>query len=265
MKIKILAFLLLFIGFYGCEKKFNSLIDNQTLQYQVTNLTQADSFSFNFLDSSFTITISFQDPSAISLVWSDVYSPDDQKINTSPVYLLDNGQNGDLQANDNTYSGLFYFSQSYPNGYYQIEYFVQDKNGLASKVGSQNIYYDNKKGNKPPVIFNLSAPDTVYQDTTTEVLFLITVAAYDTNGQNEIAKVFFNSFIPPDGQPSTGNPFIMYDDGTHGDKVANDGIYSLTIELPISGVPKGQYRWEFQALDRINALSNKIVHYIVIL
>jgi hypothetical protein len=61
----------------------------------------------------------------------------------------------------------------------------------------------------------------------------------------------------------------MYDDGgvaiiyppdiTSGDAVKGDGIYSLTVGYPT--LP-GTYRFEFQALDRSNAFSPKIVHLI---
>ena len=56
----------------------------------------------------------------------------------------------------------------------------------------------------------------------------------------------------------------MYDNGTNGDQTSGDGIYSLIIELPPTGVTKGVYRWEFQARDHGKKLSNKIIHNIVI-
>ena len=57
----------------------------------------------------------------------------------------------------------------------------------------------------------------------------------------------------------------MYDDGTNGDITANDGIYSLVIILPPSGVTLGTYRLEFQAEDRGNKVSNPIIHYVVVI
>jgi len=55
----------------------------------------------------------------------------------------------------------------------------------------------------------------------------------------------------------------MFDDGNNGsdgDLIAGDGIYSIIIRLPPTGVTKGTYRWEFQARDRAGKSSNKIIH-----
>jgi hypothetical protein len=97
----------------------------------------------------------------------------------------------------------------------------------------------------------------------TQVL-LLTLKVEDPDGQSDVARVVFNSF-KPDGSPSGGNPFSMFDDGlpVHGDEKAGDGTFSLAISLP-AGTPPGTYRFEFQALDRSNEPSNIIVHRITI-
>lgn len=114
-----------------------------------------------------------------------------------------------------------------------------------------------------PVISNLVAPDTVTIGGDTTKIFL-SVTVSDENGLSDINSVYFNSYIPPDGHPSSANPIKMYDDGTHGDQKAGDGIYSTYVVLPPTGVPHGTFRWEFFAQDKNGLLSNKISHNIVV-
>jgi hypothetical protein len=57
----------------------------------------------------------------------------------------------------------------------------------------------------------------------------------------------------------------MYDDGaaSHGDLAAGDGTYSLIITLP-STTQTGTYRFEFQAFDRSNEGSAKVIHQVTV-
>lgn len=268
MKKSVLTILLLLSFFYfGCENDFDSLIDQSPAFYQVIGVRTIDSVRYIPNDSLVLLTITFNQSKDLRSVFTDIYASDGNKLNKNSFDLLDNGkaENGDLVVGDNTYSNKFPLSQFYPNGIYTIKYFAGDKNNNIKQVAIQNFKYDNGQNNVPPVISNLTAPDSVKIDTV-KTLIILSVQAEDANGQNDIELVFFNSFIPPNGSPSSSNPFIMYDDGTNGDKISGDGIYSLIVELPPPPVVvvKGTYRWEFQAIDRGKKLSDKIIHNIVI-
>lgn len=115
--------------------------------------------------------------------------------------------------------------------------------------------------NQPPVLSNLQAPDSVALDNTQQFI-LLQIEARDPNGQNDIRSVYFNS-TRPNGTPSSGNPFAMYDDGTNGDLVANDTTYSLMVVLPPTTTP-GTYRFDFQAVDRSDSLSVPLTHFIAV-
>jgi hypothetical protein len=151
------------------------------------------------------------------------------------------------------------------NGKYTIQYYLINSNNNTELVAEHNFTYNNNLADAAPVVSNLVAPDTVSLNTglTTDINLSIQVA--DSNGLNDIDIVFFNSFLP-NGNASSNNPFIMFDDGKpeHGDAVAGDGIYSLIVSLPPTGVTKGTYRWEFQARDRGKKTSNIIIHNIVV-
>ncbi len=125
--------------------------------------------------------------------------------------------------------------------------------------------------NRPPMLDSVSAPDSVMIDSTQAILFSLYATASDSDGLNDIKEVYFDTF-KPNGNPSSGNPFLMYDDGgasgspADGDSVANDGVYTLTIQLPplIAPTPPalGDYTFKFYAMDRSGAVSNPVSHII---
>jgi hypothetical protein len=65
----------------------------------------------------------------------------------------------------------------------------------------------------------------------------------------------------------------MYDDGggaiigepdvRSGDRIEGDSVYTLTIALSPTVTP-GTYRFEFQAFDRLNAVSGILKHNLVV-
>jgi hypothetical protein len=115
-------------------------------------------------------------------------------------------------------------------------------------------------GNQPPVLCCLEAPDTVAVPTAGKILIRLAVRVSDPSGLEDINRVEFNTFLPPDSRPAQGNPFPMYDDGTNGDDIPGDGLYTATVEL-VAGTTTGTYRFEFRALDFSNSLSNVIIHF----
>ncbi|GAB4300894.1 MAG: hypothetical protein Kow0098_28690 [Ignavibacteriaceae bacterium] len=265
MKNLILFFLVVVLA--GCEKDFDTVVQNELNTYQVKATSFFDSFAYNDLDSNITVTIVLSEPGSIQSVYCDIYSSANEKLNTEPLFLYDNGNpdNGDLRANDAIYSNRFPLSQYYPNGKYTIYYYITDLTGSTSLPAIHSFIYDNAQENFAPVISNLNAPDTV-ESIDEDLFILITIEAEDENGLIDIESVYFNSFLPPNyTQGSSGNPFIMWDDGnaSHGDEVEGDGIYSIIVLVPAG--TDGRFKWVFQARDRGDKLSNEIVHFIEVL
>ncbi len=119
--------------------------------------------------------------------------------------------------------------------------------------------------NIPPIIRNLQAPDVLDLHPTDTIKIFLRTEVYDPDGYDDIKSVFFNSYLP-DGSPSRSNPIYLFDDGNlqvNGDLAARDGIFSRIIILP-PNTPKGTYRFDFQAVDKKNELSNIISHNIVV-
>lgn len=266
MKKTVLSFLLFVSLIYiGCEKDYDSVVDQSSAVYQVSSVRTIDSVRYIPGDSLVLISISFVNSKDVRDVFTDIYSSAGQKLNSSSFKLYDNGkpENGDLQPKDNTYSNKFPLSQFYPNGVYTIKYYVNDKNNSTKQVAIQNFKYDNSQNNVAPVISNtIIDPDTLVVNDTTVIQ--IAVQAEDQNGLSDIESVYF-IVHRPDG---TSNNFKvdLFDNGdvqNHGDQIAGDGVFSLKIQVDQNNM-KGTYRFEFQARDRGKKLSNIINHLVLI-
>ena len=141
--------------------------------------------------------------------------------------------------------------------------------GTNSETNNSNSILANFiviRENNPPVIEQVTAPDTLTVDADTppqtQIPVLISAKVFDKQGTADISRVYFNSYRP-DGSPANGNPFNMFDDGTNGDLTANDGIYSLRIYITPENL-KGTYRFDFYALDRSNLRSEVYQHFMVV-
>ena len=149
--------ILLAVGYFGCEKDFDTLIDQSPALYQVTGVRTIDSVRYIPNDSLVLITITLNKSTDVRSVFTDIYASDGSKLNKNSFNLLDNGktENGDFVAGDNTYSNKFPLSQFYPNGNYTIKYFVEDKNNSVKQVAIQNFKFNNGQANIAPIISNL--------------------------------------------------------------------------------------------------------------
>lgn len=184
--------------------------------------------------------------------------------------LLDNGIAPDAVRGDSLFTGVMAVpAQPLSVGNYYCQIYAQSQGGFSSNTYLLPLGVV-RQTNRPPVLSNLQAPDTVSLGNQNSVSFSLLVKATDPDGQLDIAKVFFYSY-KPDGSEASGNPFLMYDDGSEiilfppdggsGDLVKGDSIYTLTVTVSASNA-KGAYRFEFQAMDRSNAVSQKLIKYI---
>jgi hypothetical protein len=121
-----------------------------------------------------------------------------------------------------------------------------------------------RRDNQKPILSDLQIDTLVFIGNKEDTLQL-NITATDLDGKSDIYRVYFNSFLPPNGTPSTKNPFYLYDDGNpdHHDADEGDGVYSQAIILPPS-TTIGTYRFEFHAIDRSLDSSNVITRTIVI-
>lgn len=253
--------------FASCEKEFNNVIDPEPVGYQLTSLTIPDVVDLD-VSPAIIPKIAISKLPAGSEVWYDVFAPFSNSLINSKVEMKDDGQvqtSGDATANDHTYSGKFTFGNSDFTGDYEFTFYVKSPGSQGgvneSIIALKTVMFKGAGVNEPPVISDLSMPDSVEANTN----FTITLKASDINGAVDIQGVFFLLTVP-NGQPA--GTFYLYDDGssaivdvtnnkTSGDITAGDGIYTRRLSFAPTS-PKGDWNFEFKANDKSNAISNII-------
>jgi hypothetical protein len=255
---KFALLLLLPFLFWGCEKTYDSVINpKQTSTIQVTNIAPIDSVDYSTSDSVLTFAITFNSTEQIQAVYCNIVKPDGTQLNSSAINLYNDGDipvHGDSSAGDNTFSNKFTMSNSYNNGVYLVKYYVDDIYGSTNYISAQNYVFDNSKDQFAPVLSDLNLPDSVALTQT----FIFNVTASDSNGLANIDNVSFKLYRPDSTLAGT---FLMHDDGdlaVWGDSTAGDGIYSYRNSFSPTA-QTGDWRFEFQAIDYTNLLSNKII------
>ena len=254
----------------GCERKDNSVVDSAGTAPLLTQVTlspsQINSDTINVgpnrqPDDLLTITTTIvgrvQSSSQLPTTVNYSLSSSDSLNVVSKGALLDDGQGPDQAKGDGLFSGKASFQiRRVEVGTYAIEVNAESGDGYRSNAIIMPLTVF--RGNHPPVISDLLAPDTVKLGNQSQAL-LLTVRVNDPDGLKDVGRVVFNSY-KPDSSASGGNPFLMYDDGlaSHGDGKTGDGVFSLLISLP-SNTQLGTYRFEFQAFDRSNEASNVII------
>jgi hypothetical protein len=174
--------------------------------------------------------------------------------------LRDDGTAGDLTAGDGIFSSRQDMSDVLKiQGTYSLRFEATDREGLKSSPVVVQIRV--VRENAPPVLSNISAPDSVSRLSTPP--FLISIRATDPQGLEDVKRVYFNT-TKPDGSPSTGNPIYLFDDGTQGDRIAGDGIFSRTVQIGPEN-DKGIYRFDFFAEDQSGTVSQPLTHNITVM
>ncbi|MDW7680931.1 MAG: choice-of-anchor X domain-containing protein [bacterium] len=213
----------------------------------------------------FVLKMRAEDPDegdAVSRVSFQIFGPTLTQL-AAEGELFDDGSHGDSLAGD----GIFTLEMDTQFASWQFGNFHLYVQAYDSKQkSSESIYrllpWVKMNTGVAPVISDLSAPDTVKLPQSDAKSFLISVKAVDDDHYNDIKEVFFNTY-KPDGSLSQSSPLQLYDNGTSGDETASDSIYSLLIWIGAEN-DAGDYRFEFEARDYSDLLSNKIIHVMTV-
>ena len=164
-------------------------------------------------------------------------------------------------GNAASYAAGFTFIASRSDvGLYLFEVYVTRTSGLESNHLIASLMLT--RNNARPQLADLTIPDTLRRPNNGSRSVTFAVTANDSDGLADIEKVFFrsiNSTSPNFEQP-------MFDDGNlhvTGDSVANDGRYSRLLTLD-SSATLGIKEFRFWARDKAGALSDSLVHFIVV-
>jgi len=233
----------------------------------ITSLLAPDTvWSDSTYAPQFLVTVSDPDGIAtIRYVLLEIYPP----AFPAPAIvdtLRDDGQSGDGEPGDGKFGSRLKPSVLGNNcGKHIFVFRPVDGAGGVGFAASRTIHVSlvHIPDNSPPQVFDLVAPATISRSAPRNN-YLLSIRASDPDSVcgDDIARVFFNSFLPS-GTPATNNPFLMRDDGKQGDVAAGDGRYSLTISIS-QEVATGEFRFEFQAEDKNGALSEKLIHKLTV-
>ena len=176
--------------------------------------------------------------------------------------LYDDGTSPDAAPQDGIFTGTFTsdFADSVV-GTYPFSFQAFDKTGDSTDYVRHDVRVINE-ANAPPHIFNLAVPDT-FDSGSGANNFLITLEVMDPQGLADVDSVHFTSRKPDSTWANNGLPIPLFDDGTFGDVVPGDGVYSFRAIFDPTA-QKGDYVWTFAAVDRSGAKSNIIVHILTI-
>jgi hypothetical protein len=245
---------------WGCEKDFDNVIDTSTDNYQVSAITYVDHnppvYDLKIpADSLLELRIIFTPESGLNKVYFDIYASDNSRLTSSSVEMP--------EINDNIFQNSFILKSEFPNGTYNVKFSVMGLGGNTKQAAVSSFIFNNGQDNIAPVISNtVVEPDTA--DVTDTTVIFTSVEAMDSNGVNDLEEVYFIVFRPD--STTNNSKVFLFDDGNtqeNGDITAGDGIYSRLIQVDQNN-DKGTYRFEFQAKDRSDSLSNIINHFVLI-
>jgi hypothetical protein len=265
-KIKILlTAIIVFAGLFGCEKDSDLVIDpsSTTVDYSVAYVTAPDTLIYSTQNSYAVVTAKVYSPQGIKTVSVSVLDPAGN--NFAQIEMKDNGNsmNADALAGDSVYSAKIQFSENDSKGSYDLRFAVSIGNAPKKVFARATIYFENNSKDYPPVLSNLTMPDTVEIGTT----FSFSVQASDSNGLSDIKEVYYELYNPS-GQKITNqqgiSQFPLSDNGdtdATGDELAGDGTFTQKLYFP-QGQPTGKWKFKFTAVDKSGFLSNSITHFL---
>jgi hypothetical protein len=211
--------------------------------------------------SSYFVEVVVQDPQGfdnIETVTLSIYDSDNQLKYESALY--DDGavvytNDGDKMAIDGIFTNVFIAKDIAANpGAYTFTAKVLDKDGNSSQSQVLQVIFSYSA---VPMIKNISAPDTI-SFFHGQPHFFATV--YDSNGIGNIDKVYFH--IENDSIDGVLKTYTMVNDGTNGDAVSNDSVFTYRIDSTFAIGRKGSYRLSFFALNLFGQENIPIIHNI---
>jgi len=214
---------------------------------ELSNLVAPDSLEAGVDSAFFSVVVT--DPQGlvdIATVYLDIEHP------TSPwdpdtTSLFDDGTHGDVTGSDGVYSLLMEPPPEFAlNGDYEYIFRARDIKGRTSAALMKTI---NVIGNRAPILSGIVAPDSLVSGGDSA---FFSVEVYDPDG-GSVQAVFIDidnplSIWSPDSVP-------LYDDGSHGDVVSDDGVYSLMMPPPPDSALTGLYTFNFKAVDDLQAVG----------
>lgn len=249
-----LSVTILIITVQRCEIK-NPVVDGLVFPV-LSNLVVRDTLYLK-TPTGYFVSVKVSDPQG----WEDIQTvkyfvfPEGNNVSVWQDTLRDNGKEGDIIPRD----GVFFDSLTVDfaggiAGKYRMGMVAEDVAHHSSDTLFTPIAVVDGEENLPPTLFNPVVPDTLREETLSDVFFSIQAA--DTQGLDDLDLVYFQIYLPWSPVPSFRSE--LRDDGYFGDAEAGDGIFSFRSDLRDTLKIRGNHFVRFQAVD-IGGLKSRAV------
>jgi hypothetical protein len=204
----------------------------------------------DFEYTQFTFAVPASDSDGIGDIASVIVRPL-FALDTTALELYDDGlpDHADQIAGDGIFSTTFWIDTLSVRSV-EFEILGTDKAGAMSNIVHKTL------NNHAPTITDLTTPDSIQIPSTGFNVFNFFVTVQDSEGLADIDSVYFRNFT----STNPNNRFMMYDDGNlavHGDSTANDGTYSLKVQIGSTNTP-GVKEFHFYVVDKAGAWVQRI-------
>jgi hypothetical protein len=249
----------------ACQKSNDIVVDNSQKIINATQLVFTGSDSIDIANSInvHPPNLSIKDSFKVALSSVDGFSYLDVKVENDSGTVLTEQSFTSLKG-DSVVGSFSFIPSSVYVGYLTYTFTPYNNSGASGNYETRQVRMYNSK-DRAPVIDSVSAPDSLMVGSDTTKIIL-TAFVHDPSGVTNIATAYFN-VTKPNGEPGSGNPNTMYDDGKASglpgdvDPVAGDGQYTLGIALP-PGTATGIYIFTFYAINRSGLESYPFIHKI---
>lgn len=209
---------------------------------------------FNASLTKHTISVQVQDAQGVQDIAEVHYEIRKKQTNDLALsgLLIDDGTHGDIIPKDGVFTNQIDGSFARGDtGQFELRVFARDKSDHASDTLSTTILVVAGVENAPPVITKTAVPALVPIDSLFD--FVIAVQVQDEDGLQDIKKVSFQFFPPEHPNPTLEGTLV--DDGTSGDEMPGDGIYSNILSSNLIKEPT-DYFLRFEAEDQAGNKSD---------
>ncbi len=241
--------------FWHCTED-NPIQPEPTFVPEISNLIYP-AVVYSLSPQKHIISVKVVDPQGIDdieEVFFEVTKVDSSSPNMQGL-LHDNGVLGDILPIDGIYATQIdgSFAQN-DFGQFNLEVIARDASGNASNVLTAFINVLSIAPGSAPVILRTIVPSSVIVIPDFE--FLIEVEVADSDGLSDIKRVFYQLAPPAHPNPTVEAEFV--DDGSSGDKVPGDGIFTAVLSTRLF-TKISDYFLRFQAQDLGGNASQPVV------
>jgi hypothetical protein len=256
----IFFFILLFSLWYSCKEKSivhpvqeqNPVIQKVILK-PVWNINSQKKYKVEIKafdlqgvsDLDTVVSIMVMDKNSGNLIFEDT--------------LYDDGsfyrEDGDTFGKDGSFCNLYSVADIDPSvrdlSDYTFRFQVKDKKGNAGEPADTDVRF--VFDHFPEITNILSAPDSLLNGDREKTF---QIAVYDSDGLDDIIDAYFTGHLSESGGELFKNQ--MYNDGTHGDQLAGDSIFTTTIDSSFAIAKMGLYYLKFYVVDSLEETNDVI-------